>query len=329
MRLRPAMTSLLLLAVPAFAGGPSAPSLPRPLLVPTAGLDPDWAAGATWSAWRAGGGSPAPLALQPSSSGDWRVGTVPDSGAGSAEWIVLGEADGRAATLVARSGEMPAPAEEILAPSLGVTPRAGAVDLDWAASDAPGLIAWRVQSTADGRAWTDAGADAAPSDAALAVAMPQGAFSWRLVPVLEGGVVPATAGAASATARVSDGDLDDDGVDDASDRCGVFADPGQEDQDRDGISDACELAWGDIAPRGRTDGAVGIGDVVVMLRFAVGLDAPTPRELRAADVAPAVVLRGNPDHATPRLQAPAAIAVDDAVLALRASVGLLRFADPR
>ena len=321
------LISLLVLPCAAASAADAVPQLPRPLLVPRAGLDPQWAADASWTAWRVGG-EPAPLALMPSSSDDWSVGMVLDEGSGS-EWIVLGSLDGRAASVLVRSGEMPGPASEIVPPRPVASVRPGFVDLAWSPSGAPGLAAWRAEVTANGRDWQDSGAAAAPDASGLSIPAALGTWAWRLRPELAGGVVPETSGDPSAALRVSGGDLDGDGVADGADRCVVFADPLQADQDGDGVSDACEIAWADVAPRGRPDGAVGIGDVVLLLRFAVGLEVPTAAELRAGDVAPAIVLPGFPEQATPRLDAPGLLAVDDAVLALRASIGLTRLDPPR
>jgi hypothetical protein len=85
---------------------------------------------------------------------------------------------------------------------------------------------------------------------------------------------------------------------------------------------------GDIAPLGAPDGVVDIGDAVVALRMTIGLETPTDQALQNGDVAPlkmdangaAVVdSSGNviplPDKS---------IRIGDAVVLLRASVGLIR-----
>jgi hypothetical protein len=73
----------------------------------------------------------------------------------------------------------------------------------------------------------------------------------------------------------------------------------------------------DVAPRGRPNGLVDIADVVVLLRMAVGLDAPTPEELLRADIAPAVHEQGGP-----AVGGDGEVNIGDVVLGLRASVRL-------
>jgi hypothetical protein len=124
-------------------------------------------------------------------------------------------------------------------------------------------------------------------------------------------------------------DFDGDAFGDACDDCRVFADPSQQDADSDGIGNACEIAWGDVAPRGAPDGQITIGDAVVVLRMSVQLETPTAAELRRANVAPATIVAGSPDVATPTLAPPVGVDIGDAVLILRASVQLTRFPDPR
>jgi Zn-dependent metalloprotease len=82
--------------------------------------------------------------------------------------------------------------------------------------------------------------------------------------------------------------------------------------------------WGDVAPRGATDGVVNVADVVLALRFAVALDAPTPDERRRADVTPFDTIAPGP----PPLVRPVPdgrIDVADVVLLLRVAVGLSAF----
>lgn len=122
-------------------------------------------------------------------------------------------------------------------------------------------------------------------------------------------------------------DDDGDGVVSTYDACRTFADPGQAGRgEGDLIGDACDMAWGDVAPAGAPDGVVDVSDAVWLLRASVGLEIVTPDQVRRGDIAPYVV-----DYygaARPTRGASATIDVSDAVAALRASVGLIRFAKP-
>ncbi len=147
-------------------------------------------------------------------------------------------------------------------------------------------------------------------------------------------------------------DSDLDGVADEHDGCPFAADPLQEDFDRDGAGDACDpcrflpdvavmpppcgpaasscgFAWGDIAPAGAPDGRLDIADVVRMLRMTVGLETPDAGEALRASLSPSQItsLGSLPVHA-PTAAPPNEIRVDDVVLALRASVGLIRLSLP-
>jgi hypothetical protein len=74
---------------------------------------------------------------------------------------------------------------------------------------------------------------------------------------------------------------------------------------------------GDIAPRAAPDGVVTVADVVLCLRYAVGLDGPTSSESRRADVSPPIRQEGQV-LATGDQR----VSVSDVVLLLRAAVGL-------
>jgi hypothetical protein len=74
---------------------------------------------------------------------------------------------------------------------------------------------------------------------------------------------------------------------------------------------------GDVAPRGAPDGAVDIGDVVLGLRMAVGLEEPSARERLLVDVAPVEMARGSAV-----VRADDAVTVADVVVLLRSAVGL-------
>ena len=79
---------------------------------------------------------------------------------------------------------------------------------------------------------------------------------------------------------------------------------------------------------GAFDGRTDVADVIRLLRFSVALEVPTAEELDRGDVAPARIDEGTPQFATPLVLEPRAIDVADVILALRASVTLVRFAQP-
>ena len=62
------------------------------------------------------------------------------------------------------------------------------------------------------------------------------------------------------------------------------------------------------------DGVVTIGDVVTLLKFAVGLQTPTPEQLALGDISPAAGAGGVPGDG--------ALRIDDVIRALRKAVGL-------
>lgn len=79
---------------------------------------------------------------------------------------------------------------------------------------------------------------------------------------------------------------------------------------------------------GATDGdPVDVSDVVLLLRWSVGLDAPSPAGLVQGDVAPAPIVDGARVPPIARPQGDGAIDVSDVVLALRRVVDLTRFRD--
>jgi hypothetical protein len=80
---------------------------------------------------------------------------------------------------------------------------------------------------------------------------------------------------------------------------------------------------GDIAPTSGADGLVDVADVVRAFRFAVGLDVADAEMRLRADVAPAVI-----DDGVATVVGNARVDVADAVLLLRASVGLTQLAWP-
>jgi hypothetical protein len=124
-------------------------------------------------------------------------------------------------------------------------------------------------------------------------------------------------------------DFDHDAVGDSCDNCDLFANANQADSDNDGLGDACEFKWGDVAPAAGPNGSVDVGDAVRVLRFSVGLDNPTAEDLKRGNVAPlTTIVSGPPDLAEPTLADPRRIDVGDAVVILRASVGLVSFTQP-
>jgi DNA-binding beta-propeller fold protein YncE len=74
---------------------------------------------------------------------------------------------------------------------------------------------------------------------------------------------------------------------------------------------------GDVAPLGNRDGAVTVGDALVALRFALGLETPTQDDIAHGDAAPLGPQgQPNPDGA---------INVGDALVILRKALGLISF----
>ena len=125
-------------------------------------------------------------------------------------------------------------------------------------------------------------------------------------------------------------DSDGDGVVDAEDNCIVFENPGQDDANGDGLGDACDLDWGDVAPVGAPDGLLNVSDVIRVLRLAVDLEEPEDLEtFRRANVGPADLSGGEPQTARPTNEEPRVLDVADVILVLRASVDLIVFAEPR
>jgi len=74
-------------------------------------------------------------------------------------------------------------------------------------------------------------------------------------------------------------------------------------------------ADGDVAPLGNRDGIVNIGDALVALRFALGLETPTQEDMAHGDVAPLdTENKPNPDGK---------ITVGDALVILRKALGII------
>ncbi len=74
---------------------------------------------------------------------------------------------------------------------------------------------------------------------------------------------------------------------------------------------------GDLAPRGNRDGQVNVGDALVALRFAVGLETPTQEDMHYGDVAP-LDSTGRPDP-------DGIINSGDALVILRKALGIISF----
>jgi len=74
---------------------------------------------------------------------------------------------------------------------------------------------------------------------------------------------------------------------------------------------------GDLAPLGNRDGSVNVGDALVALRFALGLETPTPEDMAHGDVAPLdQENKPSPDGV---------INVGDALVILRKALGIISF----
>jgi hypothetical protein len=74
---------------------------------------------------------------------------------------------------------------------------------------------------------------------------------------------------------------------------------------------------GDVAPLGNSDGTVNVGDALVTLRFALGLETPLQEDIQHGDVAP-LDAAGYPDP-------DGNINVGDALVILRKALGIISF----
>jgi hypothetical protein len=82
-------------------------------------------------------------------------------------------------------------------------------------------------------------------------------------------------------------------------------------------TDPASKADGDVAPLGNRDGTVNVGDALVALRFALGLETPTQEDISHGDVAPVdSENKPNPDGV---------INVGDALVILRKALGIISF----
>ena len=80
------------------------------------------------------------------------------------------------------------------------------------------------------------------------------------------------------------------------------------------VSSICE---GDVATIGKRDGIVNVGDALVCLRFALGLETTTQEDMGHGDVAPLDAQnKPNPDGI---------INVGDALVILRKALGIVGF----
>jgi hypothetical protein len=83
---------------------------------------------------------------------------------------------------------------------------------------------------------------------------------------------------------------------------------------------------GDLAPSAG-NGKVDVGDVVRLLRAAVGVDAMSPLEVVLGDVSPATVMEADAVPALARRVGDGRLDVADVVVELRVAVGLMQLAD--
>jgi hypothetical protein len=72
---------------------------------------------------------------------------------------------------------------------------------------------------------------------------------------------------------------------------------------------------GDVAPLGNRDGKIEVGDALVCLRFALGLESPTQNDIEHGDVAP-LDSKGQPNP-------DGALTIGDALVILRMALGLI------
>lgn len=89
-------------------------------------------------------------------------------------------------------------------------------------------------------------------------------------------------------------DTDGDGLSDSEELFNYGTAPTLADTDGDGLTDGEEVLvyftnpnqsnFGDLAPRGQPDGVVNVADLLVLIRLVVGLDAPSPLEVRLGDM---------------------------------------------
>ena len=333
------LLSVTLAAASAFAGT----SLPRPItgaVLPAS--DGTTAAGLQWRAWS----QAAPSRQSVGQPGESRVGTLRADGffgdigdvaydrlaTNPGPWWVAVEGrapDGNAVFAISGAAQPgPFPSASLTTLAAPVMALDGAsVSLTWDDVFQPGVAAVAILRHGP---TTASEVGRVTSGATFVDAPPVGTWSWSLRPIFAGGVAGTEASPASNVVTISPPvDGDGDHVADVSDNCVMFANPDQADADHDGVGDACELAFGDVAPAGRPDGVVDVSDVVRVLRISVGLDAPTTADVAACNVAPAWISTDVPPVVTPTMQEPRVVDVSDVVLVLKAAVGLTRFATPR
>ncbi|MEM7246227.1 MAG: LamG-like jellyroll fold domain-containing protein [Acidobacteriota bacterium] len=141
----------------------------------------------------------------------------------------------------------------------------------------------------------------------------------------------------------SESDTDGDGLPNAFE-AGIGTDPGNFDTDGGGESDGRELRYGrdpleagdDVAlPLGSElgdlssppDGRVTVGDVVRMLRMAVGIEAPTPELVIRGDLSPALLVDDSEVPALYYRLGDTQLDISDVVLMLRDAVGLIEIVE--
>lgn len=266
---------------------------------------------------------------------DLGAAAAAEPGAADGAWIVAVEGDAGAGTYfaVARAlrsgGPQQFPSSQLVAvPSPAVALDGWTVDATWASVARPGVAGYVILRSRDGGAFVEAGRMSGTtfSDVGLA----DGSYRYALRMSFAGGVDGAGLSAPSAAVTIARAlDPDGDGVLDPGDNCRVVRNPDQADANLDGIGDACDFVFGDVAPRAAPDGRVDVADVVRLLRLSVLLEIPSPDDLRAGNVAPATIVPGNPELATPMPVSPATIDISDVILALRSTVSLTRLSAPR
>ena len=311
------------------------------------------AGGLAWRAWS----ELDPAAQSSGRAGDGVVGvhrsdgtfgdlaSIAGPGTSATPWIVVveGTVDGGGYFAVGRSLSGAAPvvvpqSRLVPVPAPAATGEPSGVRLTWAAATdggsplgpASGLTGYSVERAGADANYTAVGRVPASGDPSfLDARVPDGQWTYALRPIFTGDVVGQARSRESSPVTMARGpDTDADGVHDSLDNCRRFANEDQVDSDGDGVADACDFLWADVAPAGLPDGRVNIGDVVRLLRMSIGLEPVSAEDLRRANVAPAAPVTDPAEALVPTLELPQVVDVGDVILTLRASVGLARFVAP-